>query len=264
MKEISPILHALGFLESEISTYLASLQHGPSTVLELTKLTSLSRQATYVVIDSLTERGLMSSVLRGKKKYYVAEEPEKLLSYAQRKETELKDQVHDLEGLVPELKLKAGGEKPVVKLFEGKEGFLSMITDMQMAKCLEMNEIFDLDAKRAFIPSGSLHTMLKGLRKIGTHVRGLYTVQPAGISIQPEWYLLPEKMRGFKAGLVIYGNKLACFSFEGKLNSVVIESESIVRAVKTLFDLAFEHQKDSQKKMMGSSESKTDDNRGTV
>lgn len=128
MKDISSILHSLGFLDSEIKTYTSALEHGPATVIDLTKHTRLSRQATYVVIDQLTKRGLMSSVVRGKKKYYVAEDPEKLLSYAQRREVEIKERIRDLESVLPELKMKVGGEKPIVKLFEGKEGARAVST----------------------------------------------------------------------------------------------------------------------------------------
>jgi len=70
MKDITPILKSLGLLDSEVKTYLASLENGPETVLDLAKLTKLSRQAVYSAIDALTERGLMSSALRGKKRYY--------------------------------------------------------------------------------------------------------------------------------------------------------------------------------------------------
>ncbi|MEK7619604.1 MAG: helix-turn-helix domain-containing protein [Patescibacteria group bacterium] len=238
MKEISPILHALGFLESEITTYLAALQNGPSTVLELTKVTNLSRQATYGVIDELTSRGLMSSMLRGKKKYYLAEQPERLLSYAQRKEVELKDQVADLEGLLPELKLKVSGTRPVVRLFEGKEGFLAMYEEMRQSKCKQMHEMYDLEAKRMFIPPGTLHNTLKSLKNIGTRITALYTHEPMRKSLSPETYILPEEFRGFKSAINVYDDKIACFSFEGKLHSVVIENHAIADAFRVLFELA--------------------------
>ena len=238
MKEISPILRALGFLESEITTYLAALQNGPSTVLELTKITALSRQATYGVIDELTSRGLMSSVLRGKKKYYVAEQPERLLSYAQRKEVELKDQVADLESLLPELKLRMSGTRPVVRMFEGKEGFLSMYEEMRLSKCKQMHEIYDLEAKRMFIPPGTLHNTLKSLRNIGTQITALYTHEPMRKSLSPETYILPKELHGFKAAINVYDDKIACFSFEGKLHSVIIENQAIADALRVLFELS--------------------------
>lgn len=238
MKDISTILHSFGFLESEVRTYLASLQNGPATVLEIVKLTHLSRQATYVVIESLTKRGLMSSVVRGKKKYYVAEDPEKLLSYAVRKEHEMKDQMKDLETALPELKLKTQGDRPMVRLFEGKEGLRSMLSEILSEKVPEFDEIVDLDAKRTHIPPGEMKALL-GLKKLGTKVRALYTTEPFRMTISPDSYILPEKYHGFKAGITIYGDKVALFSYEGKVYSVNIENKGIAKTLKILFELAY-------------------------
>lgn len=240
MKDISIILHSFGFLESEIRTYLASLQHGPATVLEIVKLTHLSRQATYVVIESLTKRGLMSSVIRGKKKYYVAEDPEKLLSYAVRKEHEMKDQMKDLEAVLPDLKLKAQGDHPVVRLFEGREGLRSMLSEILSEKVPEFDEIVDLNAKRIHIPPGEMKALL-GLKKLGTKVRALYTTEPFRMTISPKSYVLPEEYHGFKAGITIYGDKVALFSYEGKVHSVNIENRGIAKTLKILFELAYKN-----------------------
>src|SRR5512142_2814354 len=130
MKDIAPILKSLGLLDSEVKTYLKALENGPGTVLDLAKSTNLSRQAVYVAINSLTERGLMSSALRGKKRFYAAEHPSKLLEYAKRRNEEMKAQTQDLERLLPEIEMQAGGERPVVKLFEGREGLKAIIADL--------------------------------------------------------------------------------------------------------------------------------------
>ena len=130
MKDISPILKSLGFLDSETKTYLAALSMGPSTVIDLTKQVKLSRQAVYVAIESLTERGIMSSTLIGKKRFYAAEKPEKLLAYAKRRESELDEHVKDLEKAIPDLELRTGGERPSVKVLEGKEGLRAYLVDL--------------------------------------------------------------------------------------------------------------------------------------
>ncbi len=237
MKDIQPILHSLGFLESEIETYLASLNRGPATVLELTKFTKLSRQATYVVIEQLTKRGLMSSVMRGKKKYYVAEEPEKLLAYAHRKEEDVKETIADLEHLLPELKLRVGGEKPVIKVFEGREGMRAVMDDIETTNISSIEEIVDLEARRV-LRSGTSSSSQNKLKKMGLHLRGFYTSRPTGTT-PAERYFLPKEFTGFKSHIAVYGDKVALFTFEGKTHSMVIESAALAKALHILFDLAF-------------------------
>jgi len=154
MADLKAIFNAIGFLKSETKTYLAGLELGPATVIDLSKKTGLSRQATYQAIKLLSERGILSSMQQGKKTYYVAESPKKLLSYAKRYEANVKERLKELEEAVPELSLLVGGEKPVVRLFEGKEGSRAILEDIALSKPKEVWEIGDLVAFRKVFPPG--------------------------------------------------------------------------------------------------------------
>lgn len=242
MYNITPVLQSLGFLDSEIKTYLAALEHGPGTVLDLTKKTHFSRQATYVVIESLTKRGLMSSLLRGKKKYFVAEDPEKLLAYAERRETDIKEKVGDLKRALPELKLKASGDRPVIKLYEGKEGALTVLNDigiMRQGNNPEVYEMEDSDLFFRFIQHEDILPVLQKLKRINTHVTGLYYGSPRGKTLNSTRYYLPEDIKGLRSTITVYGNKIAIHTFTGKMHSIIIESQAVVDTLKILFQLAF-------------------------
>ncbi|MBI4268512.1 hypothetical protein HY627_01610 [Candidatus Uhrbacteria bacterium] len=247
MYDIERILQSLGFLESEIKTYLSSLHHGPSTVLELTKYTNLSRQATYAVIDALTARGVMSSVMRGKKKYYVAEDPEKLLSYAKRKEAEMRDRLLDLERMLPELKLKVGGEKPVVKVFEGKDGYRTVVDDIIASKSKHIVEILDIEAKKKVVSKEESHAILTHLRKAGVTLKGLYSGKPHTWVVQGERIFLPKEEGGFKSCILLYGERIALFTYEGKMYSIIIESKALADALRLLFSYAFKGSNELEK-----------------
>lgn len=246
MKDITPILRSLGLLESEIKTYMKALEHGAQTVLELTKRTGLSRQATYVAIDSLTERGLMTTTQQGKKTLYTAEHPDKLLAYAKRREMRIKEQVKDLERSIPELELQIGGERPVVRMFEGKEGVYAIMQDTLKAKPDHINEITDLKAMSTVITEEDRKPLREAVIALKTHVEGLYTIVPPSPS-RPESVrmLLPEDCRDFKSHIQVFDNKVSFVTFEGKMFSVIIEHPAIADAMNILFKLAKERMKDS-------------------
>ena len=244
MKDISPILHALGLLDSEIKTYMAALENGPGTVLEITKHTRLSRQATYVAIESLTERGLMSSALRGKKRFYASEAATKLLSYAKRRDTEMHDRVQDLERMVPELELLMGGEKPVVKVFEGKEGLRAIIDDMEQTKSKYGLEISDSEAMYKVLQPEDLKGIREQSKKVGMHIRGLYAGELNPTTVQADRVMLPKELGEFRSNIGIYGDKIAFVTFEGKMHSVLIESPALTKAMRILFELAFTQAKE--------------------
>jgi len=247
MKDISPILHSLGLLDSEIRTYLTALENGPSTVLDIAKETKLSRQATYVAIESLTKRGLMSSLLRGKKRLYASEPPAKLLAYAQRHDAEMHERVRDLENMLPELELRIGGERPVVRVFEGKEGLHAIIDDMRTTEFKTSTEIADLEALYKVLTPDDLKTMRLELKRRGVRIKGLYAGIPGPKIVEADRLSLPLEHSGFKADIGVYGRKIEMITFEGKMYSIIIESEPLAKALSILFDLAFKGAKDLPK-----------------
>jgi predicted DNA-binding transcriptional regulator len=237
MHDVSSILNSLGLQKSETKTYLAALQLGPSTVIAISKLVSLSRQATYLAIESLTQRGLMTSVQRGKKRYYAAEPPAKLLAYAKRHELQMRERISDLERSIPELELQAGGEKPVVKVFEGKEGIKAILEDVQEAKSKEWHEFTDNKAMNQVLSDEDLESLRKHIARTNMKGHFIYT-KGAENTANHNHNILPAELGNFKANIGVYGNKLALVTFEGKMYSVLVESKALTQAMRTLIDLA--------------------------
>lgn len=240
MKDFEPILRTLGLLDSETKTYLAALENGPSTVLELSKLTKLSRQASYTAIESLVSRGLMTSVLQEKKRFYAADHPQKLVDFARRREAQMKEHIQELTLSLPELELRVGGEKPVVKVYEGKEGIRAIIADMKVSKPKSSQEIADLEAMYKVLTIEDLAPMRNEMKRLGIHVEGLYAGKPSKKIASSERHVLPKSMSDFKANITIYGDKVALVTFEGKMHSVLIESKALAKTLGILFRLAFE------------------------
>lgn len=239
MKDIKPILRSLGLLDSEVNTYLAGFENGPSTVLELTKVTGLSRQATYVAIQSLADRGIMTSFLRGKKRYYAAEHPDRLLSYARKRQDDMSSLVRNLKSSIPELELQMGGERPHVRLYEGKEGVRAIFEDIKKAKPKEAYEIADSEAFDKVVDRDDAALVGEEFVKQKTQIQGIYTNKPETQSIKGDRIYLSGKDTGFKADLFVYGSKVALISLKGKQHSVIVESAEIAEAMRVLFRQAF-------------------------
>ena len=240
MKDIKQILSSLGLLDSEIKTYLAALRNGPSTVLDISKGTQLSRQATYTAIEQLSNRGLMSTIQRAKKQFYVAEEPGKLLAYAKRREDELKERVKDLKAAIPSLKLQVGGEQPVVRMYEGKEGIKSVLEHVTDTRPKYMDEIGDLDAVFSVLDLDDLKPFRNVLDKIKTKKRSIYSGTPQTPGPVPGRYFLESKYKGFKTNVFILPDKVILFTLAGKIYSTVIENAEIAETMHILFDLALD------------------------
>ncbi|HLD78115.1 MAG TPA: helix-turn-helix domain-containing protein, partial [archaeon] len=133
------ILEEAGLTEKEAKLYLALLESGPTTTGPLIKRLGLHKATVYALLERLKERGLVSSVIRGRTQQFQATEPQLLLDQQQEREERLKE-------LLPELqKLRSRGrERQSVTVYEGKRATRAALTDF-------FSKVTSADIHRAFI-----------------------------------------------------------------------------------------------------------------
>src|ERR1035437_1752533 len=97
-------LQEIGLTDKESTVYLALLQVDSASVLDLAKKTKINRSTTYVVLESLKKKGLVSETSVGKKTHYQAESPERLKTYVERQKVVFEERSKRLDDIIPELK----------------------------------------------------------------------------------------------------------------------------------------------------------------
>ncbi len=245
MRNIIPVLKSLGLLESEVKTYLAALELGPSTVLEINKKIGLSRQAIYTAIESLIELGLMSSVEKGKKTLFTAESPERLRSFAEAKLKKMESTVREIKDITKDLTLMQQGEKPVVKMFEGKEGIISIHNDISQTKPEQIDDFVNNDAMSKLISDEDVKHLKERLDKLQVKTRALVASNEPPIELHrrlKKIIHIDNKDINFDGDIAIYGNKVALTSLKGKIIGVIIENPTIAQTMRALFELAWQGQ----------------------
>lgn len=117
-------LKDLGLSDGEVKVYVALLKLGQTTASTLTKETGQHRTTIYDFLDHLSEKGLVSSVIKAGVKYYKAANPEKLIELLKEKEENLKQILPRLKALSSVLQ-----EEISVEVYRGIEGFKSVLSD---------------------------------------------------------------------------------------------------------------------------------------
>ncbi len=143
-------LEELGLTANEAKIYLASLELGLNTIQNIAEKANIHRVSAYDVVTSLLEKGFMNQIIKDKKRYFSAIDPEEVLNI-------IKDKEKRFENLIPELKAMQGKEtqKPKVMYFEGKTAVLQAYFDrIRHGAELEENLVF-----------GSSEKILKGFPK---------------------------------------------------------------------------------------------------
>ena len=237
-------LKNLDLSEKEAVVYLASLELGLSTIQEIARKSQISRSTTYEVIESLMKKGLMSALTKGKKKYFSAEGPERLMTLINLKEREFQKRKKELKAILPELKelTRLSRERPKIRFYEGKQGIRGIQKDILRTKNFaSIEEFVPLDdAYQLFQahPRDHRHEMGK---KIKVPERMIYTSKKGEI-LPPkkgpiETLFIPIEKFPFHTEITIYANKVALVSFGRKLTGVVLESEDIANTLRCMFDL---------------------------
>lgn len=236
-------LISLGLTPKEALVYLSSLELGPSPVAEIAKHAKVNRATTYVMIESLTKRGLISSMEKGKKRYFAAESPEHLQNIFHLERMGIEEREHDLHALLPELRaLTAGKEKPRVRFYEGLEGLESMREDLFKIKDLDILSIFSLDDTKEILHPEHTEPFRKKLLERQIKNRYIYTSTEAPTDIPSAWEgrMVSKDKFPFHGEITIYGDRVAMLSYRGKLIGVIIESHGLAETMRSVFELAWE------------------------
>jgi hypothetical protein len=143
--------------------------------------------------------------------------------------------------MLPELALRMGGNRPVVRLFEGKEGLKAIIEDMRNAQFDDIVEIADVDALYTVLSPEELAPLRAELKNRRVKIRGMYSGTMGENTVSANRLMLPEKYKNFKADIGIYGDRIELITFEGKLYAVIIENKALAETLRILFDLALHH-----------------------
>lgn len=236
MTNLGSEIKKLGLSDKEAKVYLATLELGQAPAAEIASHSGVNRATTYVILEELRRKGLISSFEKGKKTYFSAEAPERLSNLFEIEERRLKENFAGLKKILPDLEklYEIRGERPKVRFFEGKEGIASIREDILKTKTNFIYQFLPLDESYRFFPlkSGShREKMGEKLRKI--HQKTIYFTKKGKIS-RPGWKFLPD--RSFKTEVVIYGGKAALVAHKEKLFGIIIEDPTMAETLKIIFE----------------------------
>lgn len=247
-QEIVKILSYFNLSESEAKVYLAALKVGKGTAYEIAKETNLKRPTVYVIIDSLVQKGLITTQSEKGKTLCLPVSPRRVVEM-------WKGRVEALEAIQPELNIfyRQSEVQPKVQVFEGEKGVDAVYNELPPLES-KGDEILLFGSVRA-IEDGFSYLFPRWERAFKNKrnkIRELLNSEPdldrylsqRTILDNPNYEIrvMVEDVFG-KTDNIIYQNKLAIFSLNKELFVTIIESEEIVKTYKALFDAAWANAK---------------------
>lgn len=244
MSMIQKDIQSLGLNEKEAKVYLASLELGQATVQKISAKAGIKRPTTYFIIEGLMERGLMSSYYQGKKQFFMAEMPERILDLIAKERKDLDLREEQFKRLLPELQSinNRNKDKPVVKYYEGKDGVLTMALEhMKSSKGQEFYSVFSRDIVERFITPDELLNLRKERIANKLTTKTIYSREKGDmIGIEnANLVRLPAEEFPVTCDIAFYEDKVRIASFRDRMMGVVIEDKEIAQSFRAIFELAW-------------------------
>lgn len=240
-------LEEIGLSEKEAKVYLAALEIGPSSAQNLAAKSGVSRPNTYIAIESLTQRGLMSSFQKGKRKLFCSENARCLEGVVQSDLSRIILRKNLANELIPILEDHfQQREQRVVRLIEGLDGLRLAYTDLLhcVGKKEVINNFVSLDTVRAVTPKMELFSLWEELEKKEVKIRTIYTKtgneEIFGLG-NKNWKCkrLSEKQYQFNGEFTVYRDKVLLINVSQGWSGILIEDKDIAGMLNALFQLAW-------------------------
>ena len=235
-------LKNIGLSENEIKIYLTLLRTGTLTAYELSQKTGIYRVHVYDKLEQLMNKGLVTYVYHGAKKYFNATSPEKIKHYLEEKKKKLEAHEEEIERLLPQLKALTilPHEDTHVEVFKGKEGIKYFLKDIITTKkeviCTGINDAQYHEALPVFIQQYFRDLKKNKIREriITVKKRGVFMFDKA-MAATTTYRFLEEKQFN-PTNTFVYGNKVVIISWGTPVTAIMIQNSGLAQTYKNHFE----------------------------
>jgi sugar-specific transcriptional regulator TrmB len=237
------VLEETGMTKNEAKVYLALLEFGESLPGTIARRSGVKRSTTYLILNRLEDKGLVSKVKKRGHLHFHALNPYALAEKEHQK-------YKNLELILPELTALRGRNKskPQVSFFEGKAGLIQIMEDTLRSKT-DLLLWANVELSVTTILADYYPTYIKKKVERGLWVRGIVNddkvareMKASGKEELRELYLISKEDFPFENEINIYDDKVAIVSHTDQVG-VIIQNEHIAKTQRNIFKFAFKQAK---------------------
>jgi len=238
---IKNTLEQLGLNGKKADIYLACLELGSASVVDIAKKAKIKRTTCYDIMVDLLNDGLISRTLKGKKTLFVAEDPNKMQSALKNKERMLAEILPELQSIY-----NVKGIKPKIRYFEGKEGLKEVYADT-LRHGGEIVGFASYDTATILGEEWSKDYLVRRV-KAGISARGIFPgdelVIKNFVAHNKEHLrqskLVSPKRYPFTVEINLYGKQRIALMSAKEEVALIIEGVEIHNTLKAIFDLIWD------------------------
>lgn len=234
-------LERIGLNEKEAKVYLAGLALGQATAQQLAAKATVARPSTYIAIESLTQKGLMSSFQKGKRKMFVAADAKHLSFVIEAKRKQLEEQEEVAKRIAERLEkraTKSESSEISAEVHEGHAAIAYVQGLLREHSGSEAFEIFNEEDVRRFIPPNvseedarrdfTKRFKVKTLCIAPARTPELDTIE----GVEGHW--LPIDEFPFSGEILVFGTTVVFTMYSDTVRALVIKSKEFSNSMRTM------------------------------
>lgn len=240
--ETKQIMEQFGLIGKKGDIYLAALELGGASVIDIARKANIKRTTTYDILLDLQEDGLISQTIEGKKRKFIGEDPEKIQTELKRKEAAFSE-------ILPMLKTiyNVKGAKPKIRFYEGIDGLKECYLDTLRYS----GEILALGSEHAIkvLSLDWIRSNVKDRVKKRIYLKAIVAdsqlMQKEFLSHNQEQMrsskTIDPKKYPFTIEINIYGHRKVFLMSPNEQIGIIIEGEEIYKTMKSMFELIWDN-----------------------
>lgn len=242
------IIQQAGLTKAESRVYGVLLQLQSATVTQIAAQADVKRSSVYNVIDRLEVLGLVSKLPVGKRTYYSAVHPRRLLQLAKFKYQQVEDNLPKLLGAY-----EGAGEKPKIQMFEGigavREIYREAFDRLKKGEeLLIFTNIGQVIKKFPEVPQefkkivGSVIHKSKARELVSGNEAGREYAKDIFPKTKPGSYevrLAPKDLAFGENEQFIFSDKIIYFALQKHIFVTVIENADLAKTHRVMFEMAW-------------------------
>ena len=237
------ILQNIGLTEIESKIYISLLEHGSHTITGIAKISWCNRVQVYASIERLKNSKLLWETIKGKRKYYFAENPENLENIFYEQKLSFQSTISLLKD-----KYEKKQSKPELRTFYTKDAMKHIFYDV--VETLKTGETYyryssrKHDNMRWFLSEDYKKKRdKKEIQRLVITSDELKKMKEKGDKkLNREMVAIPKLYDLFEDNIskIIYGNKVAIIDYDTQ-TSFIIENKKLADFEKKIFKLLFSY-----------------------
>lgn len=231
-------LKKIGLNKSETTVYLFLLEEGLSTPPQIAFGAHIARTNCYHILTLLKQKGLIEEQKQGKRKAYMATDPQSLMQSIEKKKEIIGQILPDLRALHTYQK-----NKPKIKFYEGweqvQEIYLQTLSAPQIFAIGSTKNLSQIDKKfwdKYLNQIKQKQIFFSDIFGSASHANNFQTIK----DLLKGYYdakILPSKYSDFKTDILIWEDNVALVTLEEPIFGTVLTNKLLAETFRIIFNI---------------------------